>query len=414
MKAADFDDALIAEHRAHIAAETAADAYDVLVGAAVASRQFECAPAWHGEIREFRYDDRATKERPFAFIVNRKDLLFYVRKAGQLFVPGGLADLRKRHSEVKENPSGEWTIRVRDPDEARRVNTLLAGMQKIALTNAQTAWSKAEVDAVVADYFHMLTQELAGQQYNKTAHRRVLLEKLPERSEGSIELKHQNISAILLELGAPWIVGYKPRSNYQLLLRDVIVIWLANDKELDEAAVQAVEQPAIAPLSDNFANVLVAAPKVGRIAEPSPFVPRESGIKRDYLALEAKNRSLGAAGEQFVVNFEHFRLRSVGANKLADRIERVSETRGDGLGYDVLSYDADGREKLIEVKTTAFGQEAPFYVTRTELQLSQTKPEKFRLYRLFEFKREPRMFELSGAIDSCCHLDPVNYLARFR
>ena len=139
MKTADFNDVLLAEHRAHIAAETAAMAYDVLASAAVASRRFECAPAWHGEIREFRYDDLDTKERPFAFIVNRKDLLFYVRKAGQRFVPGGLADLRKRYSEVKENPSGEWTIRVRDPDEARRVNALLAGMEKTAPTSTQTA-----------------------------------------------------------------------------------------------------------------------------------------------------------------------------------------------------------------------------------------------------------------------------------
>src|SRR5882762_6389485 len=83
-------------------------------------------------------------------------------------------------------------------------------------------WSRIEVDATVADYLDMLTQELSGQTYNKTDHRRALRRKLVERSDGAIELKHQNISAVLLALGCPWISGYKPRSNYQNLLFEVV------------------------------------------------------------------------------------------------------------------------------------------------------------------------------------------------
>jgi hypothetical protein len=83
-------------------------------------------------------------------------------------------------------------------------------------------WSREEVEATVADYFHMLTLALAGQQYNKTGHRRALMKKLDERTEGSVELKHQNISAVLNELGYPYIPGYKPLGNYQSLLFDVI------------------------------------------------------------------------------------------------------------------------------------------------------------------------------------------------
>jgi len=58
----------------------------------------------------------------------------------------------------------------------------------------------------------------------------------------------------------------------------------------------------------------------------------------------------------------------------------VSETRGDGLGYDVLSFEANGKKRLMEVKTAAFGSEAPHYVTRTELALSQAEPDHFRQY----------------------------------
>ena len=42
-------------------------------------------------------------------------------------------------------------------------------------------WSREEVEAIVADYLHMLTLELAGQSYNKTEHRQYLLLKLNGR-----------------------------------------------------------------------------------------------------------------------------------------------------------------------------------------------------------------------------------------
>lgn len=85
-------------------------------------------------------------------------------------------------------------------------------------------WSETEIDVIVADYFQMLAQELAGTSYNKAAHRRGLLKIID--LQGAIEFKHQNISAILLGLGHPWIDGYKPASNYQAALLDGVVRYL--------------------------------------------------------------------------------------------------------------------------------------------------------------------------------------------
>ena len=98
---------------------------------------------------------------------------------------------------------------------------------------------------------------------------------------------------------------------------------------------------------------------------------------------------------------------------MADRVDHVSQTKGDGLGYDVLSFEADGRERLIEVKTTSFARETPFFVTKGELALSHEAKEQFRLYRLFEFRQSPRLFELSGALSQHCELDPITYRASF-
>lgn len=278
------------------------------------------------------------------------------------------------------------------------------------------SWSREEVEATVADYLHMLTQELAGQTYSKTAHRRALQPKLGGRSDGAIERKHQNISAVLLELGCPWIVGYKPLGNYQQLLFDVVLARVHGDNRFEQVASSAAQQPATVPLVPDLSRILESAPEYHPIAsEPiAPYLAPRQGVKRDYLALEARNASLGLAGEELVVAFERERLRALGAKRLADRVEHAAVDRGDGLGFDVLSFEEDGRERFIEVKTTAFARETPFFVTRNELDFSRTFAPQFRLYRLFQFRRDPRMFVLEGAVDERCHLNPVSYRAEFR
>lgn len=273
-------------------------------------------------------------------------------------------------------------------------------------------WSRFEVDACVADYLHMLTLELNGQRYSKAEHFRALMSRLDGRTKQSIEYKHANISAIMIALGYPYIDGYKPRGNYQALLLDVAAAQAEGNLALQAAAEAAVQKPAIAiPVNDADA-IWVPAPKPSRVREERPaYTPRFMPVQRDYLAREARNRSLGNAGEQFVMDIEARRLHAAGKKMLADRVEHVAATRGDGLGYDVHSFEEDGRDRLIEVKTTAFGELTPFYVSRNELERSHIDAATYRLYRVFGFQERPRAFDLPGEISSHCSLDAVSYLA---
>ncbi len=277
------------------------------------------------------------------------------------------------------------------------------------------SWTRIEVEATVADYLHMLVLELSGQSYNKAAHRRTLQTKLNNRSEGAIELKHQNISAVLGGLGFPWITGYKPRGHYQALLRDVVEEQLALNPLVDSAALNAASSPAASPLFEDFSDVLVDAPKLATSAqEPSPpqyysSIPH----KRDYLEREARNISLGKAGEEFVLNFEHYRLYGLGQKKLADKVDHVSVSKGDGLGYDILSFEADGRERFIEVKTTSFAKETPFFISRGEIQFAKNHEEQFHLYRLYEFRKAPKLFDLAGSVEKHCMVNPVSFVCEF-
>jgi hypothetical protein len=87
-------------------------------------------------------------------------------------------------------------------------------------------WTDDEIAVAIETYFLMLSMEIEGVAYTKASIRRSALELLPRRSKGSVEFKWQNISAILDESGNPWIVGYKPASNYQERLKELTAVWL--------------------------------------------------------------------------------------------------------------------------------------------------------------------------------------------
>ena len=280
-------------------------------------------------------------------------------------------------------------------------------------------WSQLEVEACVADYLRMLTLEMNGQRYNKTAHANALAQRLDGRSRPSIEFKHCNISAVMLALGYPYINGYKPRHNFQAILLDTVEAQLAADQSLQESVQAAVLRPAISTTAANVQDIWVPAPKAPTLKVPTglredrpEYAPRFTARHRDYLAQEARNRSLGRAGELFVADLEARRLHAAGQKTLSERVEHVAATQGDGLGYDVLSFENDGQERLIEVKTTSFGQLTPFFVSSNELARSKRDSDRYQLYRLFEFRANPRLFRLPGDIHTHCVLDAVSYLAR--
>jgi hypothetical protein len=211
----------------------------------------------------------------------------------------------------------------------------------------------------------MLRAELSGTPYNKTEYRRRLLPLLQSRSEQSIEFKHANISAILIELGFPFISGYKPRSNYQGLLFEVVADRLAANTAIQKIAATDTEEIATVPTVDDILSALTEPPKPvvlkNRVAAPAA---NYSAAPVNYLEREANNRSLGLAGEEFVINFERARLIRAGAEKLASKIEHVAKVRGDAAGFDVLSFEQSGADRLIEVKTTKYGAHTPFFVSR--------------------------------------------------
>lgn len=92
---------------------------------------------------------------------------------------------------------------------------------------AKAPWTDNENDVLVADYFQMLAADLRGRNYSKAGHARQLMDRLDNRSNGAIEYKRRNLSAVLQGLGDTWLPGYLPAYNVQASLEDAVARWLA-------------------------------------------------------------------------------------------------------------------------------------------------------------------------------------------
>ena len=269
-------------------------------------------------------------------------------------------------------------------------------------------WTAAEVAATVDDYLDMLAAEAAGQRYSKTAHRRALRRLLSaNRTESAVEFKHQNISAVMIELGLPYIQGYKPMANRQDALADEIERRVQADptllSQLQRRPVDAVPAGALQRTDP--------PERAARNRDRGSAATRP-GRHPDYGLLQDENTRRGATGERLVVDYEQTWLREQDRGDLADRVRWTARDDGDGLGYDVLSYSLHGHERYIEVKTTALGALTPFYLSSSELQFARSHPHSYALYRVYAVDaRPPRFFVLQGDGITQLELTPVTYRA---
>jgi len=267
-------------------------------------------------------------------------------------------------------------------------------------------WNDDELDAIVADYFSMLRAELSQQPYIKSHHSAVLMQQIG-RTHRSVEFKHQNISAVLEELGLPWIVGYKPKRNYQVSIFGAIDRYLSSNVDMTYGQLP----PAVLVASDD-AGMFVNAPE---LQPPSdrPWQLERLIKKFDPVERDLRNRSLGQAGEEFVLAVEKKRLEKFQRPDLLEKVRWVSAEDGDGAGYDILSFESDGRERLIEVKTTNGAARTPFFLSENERQRAAASAESWRLYRVHSFAQKPRIFQIIPPLNEMLHLRPDTWRASF-
>lgn len=267
-------------------------------------------------------------------------------------------------------------------------------------------WGDDELDAIIADYFVMLSADLAGMPYVKSRHSAALMAQIG-RTHRSVEFKHQNISAVLDELGLPWIPGYMPKRNYQNAIFDAIDRYLTHHPEI------LVPSPAPQSEGSQSSAIFVDPPSPAMAKQPIPERLRRLVQKFDPVQRDHRNRSLGKAGEAFVLDVERKQLTQIDREDLARRVRWVAEEDGDGAGYDIHSFDPHGRERLLEVKTTNGAARTPFFLSRNECEVAMERPTEWSIYRVHLFARQPRIFTISPPLENTLILRPETWRASF-
>ncbi len=261
----------------------------------------------------------------------------------------------------------------------------------------------------------MLVADLAKLPYVKAQHRRTLLKKLKNiRSEGSIEFKHQNISAVMLGLGQPRIDGYKPASQFQMSLVDAVLRKIGKSKDWPESIALRRQQDNEPYSQMAEPESLWFGPPPTHTNQPPPVDPdlmAAIGRKYDVAERDERNRELGEAGERLVLDFEKFKLSSKGRADLAERVRWTSKEIGDGTGFDIESFDDQGKVMLIEVNTTNGWERTPFHISRNELAVADENRDSWHLYRIWNLVRDPKAFSIRPPLQAHVALTPTSFLA---
>lgn len=201
-------------------------------------------------------------------------------------------------------------------------------------------------------------------------------------------------------------------------------IWTVQSWDLDQAQLDRLGLPVLAPLDPTFS--LPPSPATTALLEkvaPPSIAERSNGGRRgerksragvvDWAARDLRNRQLGLQGEKLVLQYEVNALRAAGRADLADQVRHVALTDC-AAGYDIASFHADGRLKRIEVKTTQGPASTPFYISMNEVLVSREGMGTFSIYRVFDHEGSSplvRFFELEGDVEATCGLEPVSFRA---
>ena len=136
------------------------------------------------------------------------------------------------------------------------------------------------------------------------------------------------------------------------------------------------------------------------------------GRNVDFEGEQAKSSKYGKAGEDLVVSIEKERLIAAGRPDLSKLVVATRNTIGNTAKFDVQSYEIDGSERYIEVKTTTGAANNKIHISEAEVNFSEKHASHYYLYRVYNYSPitgNADYYILPGAIDRT-DLSPTNYI----
>ena len=170
----------------------------------------------------------------------------------------------------------------------------------------------------------------------------------------------------------------------------------------DDAVEYATKEISLTVDVSNVTITKVEAPQLKKKKSCSGRRPVAKDV--NYARRRKNLKKIGDIGELLAIEVEKKRLIDEGRPDLAKRIDHVAHTSGDGLGFDILSFERVGTaycEKYIEVKSTTGGKNKPFDISANEVEVSEEKGQQYSVYRFYGLSstaKEIRYYECRGSI----------------
>ncbi|MDA9659754.1 DUF3883 domain-containing protein [Pseudomonadota bacterium] len=117
----------------------------------------------------------------------------------------------------------------------------------------------------------------------------------------------------------------------------------------------------------------------------------KNNSRNNSAANAASKRETGIAGEDYVYDFEVDYLKRNGRKDLAKLVVKQCEDKSSFPGYDIKSFNLDGEEIYIEVKSSASLKKDNFEISSNEFNAAKRYRDKYFIYRVVNAKVDPRI-----------------------
>jgi hypothetical protein len=149
--------------------------------------------------------------------------------------------------------------------------------------------------------------------------------------------------------------------------------------------------------------------------KPKKPKAKNSNSSPNWNELNKENKILGDKGEEFVLKHQKKKLIEIGREDLSKKVEHTSKVKGDGEGYDILSFNDKGEELYIEVKTTKASLKSQFFMSRNEYKVYQSNIDKYVIARVYDFVEDESgtVLYINGEDISKFNFETHNYVVTF-
>lgn len=173
--------------------------------------------------------------------------------------------------------------------------------------------------------------------------------------------------------------------------------------------------------SENHSDVPAKEVHLDMVSKPEDSIgakERKDRIRSkdgiDYSDQQKRNQEIGDIGEKLVLANEIDKARNGGlSEELVSQIRRVS-LESDDYGFDILSFDQNGKEHYIEVKTTkASSNSLMFVLTQNELDHARKYGSAYSIVMVFDVEQNPRIWDMGNPfVSEPCkvNIKPIKYL----